>query len=241
MLDLDRYRLALADTADAMTTLINVGDLDAPVQACPGWSLADLVRHLGSVHRWAAEILRTGEPDDRVEAGPAGRGDLAAWFAEGASALLDRLGEVDPGRPTWTFGPEPRVAAFWWRRQAQETLIHGWDAAASQGAGLPISADLALDGIDEIVTMFFPRQVRLGRTSPLAAGLAIVADEQPERTFLLAGAGDTTGGEAIAAATLTGPASDLLLVLWHRQDTSSVCIEGDLDVAGQILGAAIVP
>jgi hypothetical protein len=35
----------------------------------------------------------------------------------------------------------------------------------------------ALDGVDEIVTMFFPRQVRLGCTLPPSHALAIAASE----------------------------------------------------------------
>ena len=51
--------------------------------------------------------------------------------------------------------------------------MHAGDAAASQGATRPYGAELALDGIDEVVAMFFPRQVRLGRTPPLPTALAV--------------------------------------------------------------------
>ena len=31
---------------------------DAPVPACPGWRVRDLLKHLGYVHRWAAGYVR---------------------------------------------------------------------------------------------------------------------------------------------------------------------------------------
>ncbi|MDT0347056.1 maleylpyruvate isomerase N-terminal domain-containing protein [Streptomyces litchfieldiae] len=36
---------------------------DTHVPTCPEWRLRGLVGHIGQAHRWAAEIVRTGEPD----------------------------------------------------------------------------------------------------------------------------------------------------------------------------------
>jgi uncharacterized protein (TIGR03083 family) len=136
--------------------LLDAGDLDASVPGCPGWRLTDLAHHLGGIHRWARRALVEGPSDERAIDAPTDRAALAAWFREGAGALIDTLRATDPATPCWTFGPRPRVAAFWFRRQAHETVLHTHGAAASQGLTRPLDPALALDGIDEIVTMFFP-------------------------------------------------------------------------------------
>ncbi|HEX4812030.1 MAG TPA: maleylpyruvate isomerase N-terminal domain-containing protein, partial [Nonomuraea sp.] len=79
------------------------------VPSCPGWSVADLVVHLGSVHRGVTAIVRdrltvppdpgdrsiaalpadlTGwpRPEEAPNLGPIPDG-LLGWFAEGAAAL----------------------------------------------------------------------------------------------------------------------------------------------------------
>ena len=54
--------------------------------------------------------------------------------------------------------------------------MHRWDLGAALGRDPGYPDALAADGVDEVVTMFFPRQVRLQRTAPLSTSLAVVAD-----------------------------------------------------------------
>ncbi len=63
--------------------------------------------------------------------------------------------------------------------------MHRWDLGAALGRDLGYPAELAVDGVDEVVTMFFPRQVRLGRIPPLTRSLAVAVDDGP--TWLLRG------------------------------------------------------
>ena len=93
------------------------------------------------------------------------------------------------------------------RRQAHETVLHTVDAAESQGTVTSLDPALALDGVDEVVTMFFPRQLRLGRTALLPATLGLAPTEGGH--WVLGGAGDPD-------ATVSGPAEAVLLLLWHR-------------------------
>ena len=136
-------------------------------------------------------------------------------------------------------GSEPRTAAFWFRRQAHETVMHTRDAAASQGVAEPVEPDVALDGIDEIVTMFFPRQVRLGRTARLDAALALAPDEGGRWVV----AGDGTDHNAAPDATVSGPAEAVLLLLWHRVglDDPRLTISGSRAAADDVLAAALTP
>ena len=87
---------------------------------------------------------------------------------------------------------------------------------------------LAADGVIEVATMFLPRQVRLGRISPLQGGLRIVLTDAPETAVL---AGDGTDRDAPTDATITDrTAADVLLVL-GRAELSTLAVDGDPEVA----------
>lgn len=216
---------------DAVLAVLAVGDPNAPVAACPGWDLRALVEHLGCVHRWAAEVVRTGVVADQPTAD--GVDDLAGWFADGADALLTALTAADPQAPTWSFTTD-RTAGFWRRRQALETVVHRWDAQRAVGEPAPLDAQLAADGIAEVADLFLPRQVRFGRIPPLPAAVALrPLDAGPEVRL----------GDGQLVATVTGPAEVLLLLLWHRVGPADprLSIDGDADAARSVLALALAP
>lgn len=239
MIRVDRAQESLAASIAVVADVLARGRIDAPIRACPGWDVAELVRHLGSVHRWATEVVLTGVLPERarVNEGPVDRAALIPWFDEGAAALRQALASVDPQRPTWTFGP-PQTATFWSRRQAQETLVHAWDARASQGDALVIDVDMAVDGLDEIATVMFPRQVRLERIPPLPVSV-LFAPTDDERTITLAG--DGVGGPTAIDATVRGTAAELLLLLWGRGSIDGLAIDGDASAVAAVLETAVVP
>ena len=234
------YLTYLEQAAVDFAAVVDTGDLDAAVPGCAPWRLTDLAQHLGSVHRWARAAVVEGRPDAAVITDvPSERADLGAWFREGADALLATLRGTDPENPCWAFGPRPHTASFWFRRQAHETAFHAGDAAASQGATRPYGAELAVDGIDEVVGLMFPRQVRLDRTPALLTALAVEPAEGGRWVL----AGDGTGSAQDAAATVRGPAEAILLLLWHRTtlDDDGVSVVGPRHVAETVLGNALTP
>lgn len=222
--------------AEAFGRVLETGDLDAPVPACPGWTLTDLTAHLGGVHRWARGAILTGPGPDEHPI-PAGRDAIVAWFAEGAAALHQTLSEADPDAPCWAFA-DPKVVGFWMRRQAHETCVHRWDAESSQGTPGPIDGALALDGVHEVADMFFPRQVQLGRIPPLQRSLRLSPDEGDARTL----AGDGSPVDDVDAE-LAGPAEALVLLLWGRAgvDDPRLRLTGSRAAAEEVLGAGITP
>jgi uncharacterized protein (TIGR03083 family) len=246
------YLTQLEQRADGFAQLLAEGDLEALVPPCPGWRLADLAAHLGEIHQWANHAVVAGTPDAVPTPAPQDRAGLVNWYRDAANTLLTTLRDVDPSAPVWTFGPKPRMASFWQRRQAHETTIHHWDAAASQGTALAIDDAVAEDGIDELLTVFFPRQVRLGRTPPLERALALVLDgpdgaQKPatERRRVLAGdgVGPASAPDAEADASVAGPAEALLLLLWGRIDLDDprLTIDGDPATARAVLSAGLTP
>ena len=215
-------------------------ELTAPVPSCPGWSVAVLVGHIGEAHRWAEHAVRQGNPHapdvDPPLTDPAG---LRAWYAESAALLVTTLREVGPEHPCWAFGPRPHLAGFWSRRQAHEAAVHRWDLAAAGGEDAGYPEPLALDAVDEVVRMFFPRQVRLGRIPPLTASLGITVGDQE---WLLADDG-TAPPERTPDAMVSGPAGALALLLWGRieLDDPRITLTGDQSAAAAVLAAGIVP
>jgi uncharacterized protein (TIGR03083 family) len=217
------------------------GDLHRPVPGCPGWDLATLAGHLGGVHRWARAAVTEGRPGELDETGPADTTDIAGWFADGAAALARTLRATEPEAACWTFGPPPRTAAFWQRRMPHETTLHAWDAHAALGEDFPLDRDLALDGVDEVVTMFVPRQVRLGRLAPPPDAVELRATDAPPGVgpWQLFDGGEGQAPDVVVAA----PAARLLLLLWRRipPDSDGVTVEGNETAARRILAAPLTP
>ena len=58
----DPYAAVLLAENDRLATLLTTADPATPVPTCPGWSLLQLLRHVGRGHRWAA---RTAAPAAR--------------------------------------------------------------------------------------------------------------------------------------------------------------------------------
>lgn len=237
MLSRDTYLDALARDAAEFARLLRDGDLGAPVPDCDGWSVVDLAGHLGGVHRWAHDAVVTGAPGDEPT-GPRERAPLVAWFEEGASALHLTLSTTDPGAECWTFGPRPRTVAFWVRRQPHETAMHLRDLRRALGVVSSLDPAFAADGVDEVVSVFFPRQVRLGRTAPLDRGVRLVATDVDASWVL---AGDGTDPRAPHAAALEGSAESLLLWLWGRTGGDGLRAAGDPAAVDEARAAALTP
>ncbi|GIG90829.1 maleylpyruvate isomerase N-terminal domain-containing protein [Plantactinospora endophytica] len=150
-----RVRLLECLAADqARLRQVASADLTAAVPSCPDWTVADLVRHVALVYLHKVECMRTGRMPTAWPPDLSGTEPLA---------LLDRAylalrGEFD-GRdpaalaPTW-YDPDQTVG-FWLRRMAQETVVHRVDAELATAQPVAeIPADLAADGIDEILRIF---------------------------------------------------------------------------------------
>ena len=86
---------------------------DDAVPTCPDWTVRDLVRHTGGVHRWATGFVRgRTEPldadlDEVVGTWPADA-ELAGWLGQGCADLADALAAAPDDLQCWTFLPAPR-------------------------------------------------------------------------------------------------------------------------------------
>ncbi|MGW6708102.1 maleylpyruvate isomerase family mycothiol-dependent enzyme [Streptomyces sp. NPDC054956] len=224
---------ALADAAERAGT-------DAFVPACPEWRVSDLLRHTGSVHRWATGYVAEGR-SERVPfpVAPEFTGaELLTWFREGHAALVRALTEAPADVQCWTFLPTapPSPLAFWARRQAHETTMHRIDAEAALGRPFgAVEPAFAEDGVDELLTGFHARPQSTVRTaeprvmrvhaSDTGAVWTVHLSKEPARTVR-----GEVEGEA-ADCTLTGGAAWLYTALWNRVPLTGPGVTGDAGLA----------
>ncbi|CDO11420.1 maleylpyruvate isomerase family mycothiol-dependent enzyme [Mycolicibacterium cosmeticum] len=211
------------------TALAGGPDLDRPVPTCPGWTITDLLAHLWVIQTWVRSILRAREVQPTPEPGPAPVAD----FVDGIPDYLTAMRAISPDEPCWNFGAPPRTAGWWIRRQAHEHAIHRVDLESVFGTTPVFDAAFAADGVDEIVTMFYPRQVRMERTAPVSETVRIVTTDTGHSWTL---------GTGEPVATVTADAATLYLGLWKRLDLPATAqIDGDEAAARRTLGLALTP
>lgn len=239
-MEVDRHVDALEREGRSLVESARRADPDARVPACPAWRIADLLAHVGFVHRWATRYVATAlteaveEPGEEtiLQAAPP-VAERCDWVAEGHGALVSALRSAPSDLVCWTFLEAPSPLAMWARRQAHETAVHRADAELAAAALTPVEPELAVDGIDELLFCFFSRPPRRAMALPggeLTFGLD--ATDRAERWSIRV---SERGVEAEKGhgerdvdvdVDVRGTASDLYLLLWHRRP-----LEG-LDVVG---------
>ncbi|CAM3343247.1 maleylpyruvate isomerase family mycothiol-dependent enzyme [Kibdelosporangium persicum] len=229
---IDWLRAQTAAFAEAATRV----DLDKQVVTCPEWSVRMLVAHIGHSHRQAANIVRTGEPeqfrDPRTAEVPP---DWEPWVRDGAEELADAVTEAGT-KQVWAYVGQ-RPASFWLRRMLHDTTVHAVDAARTAGVGYRIPADVAVDGIEEALDVISapgvealkPDFVHLrgtGQTLQLRAseGEAWLITRTP------AGPSWKRGETGSPDVTLLAGAQDLLLLCYGRLGLDDVTVTGDREL-----------
>ena len=235
-MDRSQYFAALAVESAAFDEAVSACPLSAPVPSCPEWTVADLVYHLGGVHRfWAAVVAqRLSSPSGVERPLRPPPEDLVAWAREQASALQAALAGAEPATPVWTWAAQQDVG-FVDRRMAQETAVHRWDAQLAAGAPEPIDPALASDGVDEFLTVMVadPRFTR-----PIGGSVHLHATDTPGEWLVTDrddGAVLVTREHAKGTVALRGPADRLLLALWGRLPLEDLEIIGERSVAERLL------
>jgi len=219
--------------ADAFLAAARLG-LEPMVPGCPEWTVGDLTFHLGCVHRFhTAHITRgvTTPPEERVQPDVTD-GELLAWFDEGVDELLITLRTVEPASPAWNWAQHtPQVASFWSRRMALETAVHRWDAESAHANASGFDVDVAVDGVDELLTVMGPSQPE--EASP--TGVAVVRATDADAAWAVRLAPSSfevlTDIPAESDATLEGTSSALLLALWGRIPVTDLTVTGDRALA----------
>jgi uncharacterized protein (TIGR03083 family) len=232
---------ALRSDGPAFGAAVSTAAADTAVPTCPGWTVPDLVRHLGTFYAWArSHVVRgvTSAPEQRLADAvpdvPAWPETIEWWTAEHAS-LVRRLDAVDPEMPAWNPMPQPKKAGYWFRRLAHDTAVHRWDAQFAVGAVEPLEGKLATDGVSEVIDTMLPGGRRQGSTDRQGVVHLVAADVAQEWYVRLRGPGialldtgtllDTDDHHTMAQAV--GTASDLMLALYGRVRFDVLDVSGD--------------
>ncbi len=233
------YSAALLAENGRFADLLRDAEPSTPVPSCPGWTLKQLLRHVGRGDRWAAQIIddrlsdyldpravRHGKPPDDADG-------TIEWLRGGAQDIVDAVERAGGDVEVWTFlGPRP--ATWWVRRRLHEVAVHRADAALALGAEYRLSPEVAADGLTE----WLERVVIQASEEPLPLSngetLHLHADDGGEWTMRGDGrAVKLSAGHADEAdATVSGPVTALLLTTVRRlpSDDPQVTVSGDAGV-----------
>ncbi|MEV6583219.1 maleylpyruvate isomerase N-terminal domain-containing protein [Streptomyces sp. NPDC051582] len=221
--------------------------LDAPVPTCPGWSLLDLVKHLGGGDRFWAAIVGAGPagapPAEAVAARaalevPQEREALLAWLDASTQLLLSALRAAGPESGCWTWWPasqSPQTAGGTARHRVQETAVHTYDAQLAAGAPRPLPVELALDGVEEFLFTVcatpsaWPHEpTAFDFHAAEGRSWRLTVDGDGARTTRIPVPTAATGEDSDAAgASVHGTASELVLYLYDRVKADSLHVDGD--------------
>jgi uncharacterized protein (TIGR03083 family) len=217
----DEHGAALAAAAEQL-------DERAPVPSCPGWTVDDVLGHVGMIHRWARAIMLAAPGSGRIGYGEIPVDGRSDWYRAGLTELLDTLSSAPDDLAVWAFLPAPNPKAFWARRQAHETAIHRADLEQAREAPWRFAPGFAADGIDELLNGFLARPSTRLRADPPASVLVAPTDADVwwHMTISPDGRATRSDGDPGADATLRGTASDLYLYLWNREPQLPVEFSG---------------
>jgi uncharacterized protein (TIGR03083 family) len=217
-------------------------DLTADVPSCPGWTVADLARHTGTIHRWATDIVqsrataRLAAPD--VTSPWESADGWGQWIASGATPLLTALRLAGPLTPVWSWGPG-RTSGWWARRVLHETTVHRADAELALGLADPdIDPVVAADGIDEFLFNLPSARRPYPHLASLPTGASLhlhATDTDGEWVIRFTDSGIAwERGHQKATTAIRGPVTSLLLFTYGRRPVSdrSLASFGDEGIPG---------
>jgi uncharacterized protein (TIGR03083 family) len=220
--------------------------LDAVVPTCPGWTVTDLTRHVGTVYLHKTAAMRDGaEPEENWPPAEFADADPVALLERGYAALRDEFAGRRPGDPAGSWYPPDQTVGFWGRRMAQETVIHRIDAELGAGQPVaPVPADLAVDGIDELLKVFVAYAV-----VDWGAYFTEILDASPGRTYTVRTDGAAwrvrtgpgqfiveDGADGDTDVTISGPPTDVLRWVWNRagDEPSAVTVDGPAEAVDEL-------
>lgn len=236
-------------------------DPAAPVPACPAWTAADLLWHLGGEvqHQWAW-VVEHRPRDPGAGYAPPTRPDSVAGLLDvlddASARLVAALRDGDPAEPAWTWADDEadRTLGFIARRQALEAQVHRLDAEQVVGDVRPLDPALSADGVEEVLAVMYGGCPPWGRFEPgptwvrwdltdtgdeLWTRLGLFGGTSPDGTRTYADEDDLALSEEpgpAASLVVSGTAAGLQAWLWHRADDAGVTVSGDEDAYARLAG-----
>ncbi|GAA0237848.1 maleylpyruvate isomerase family mycothiol-dependent enzyme [Cryptosporangium japonicum] len=231
-MDHGEYCKALFREIDRLAALLSDADLSTPVPSTPAWDLAKLATHVGATERWVTAMINSGSVEklpfsDFEQNVPTESTAVSDWVAAGVDALISALVAAPAHQQVWTLGGQTRPTLFWARRMLHEATVHRVDAALALKAPTTVDPTVAVDGIDEILTIlpYAPRLAGFGAVRGEGQSIELVATDVDTRWRIDVGAtayawSHTSTGEA--TVTATAPVAGLYLFLWGRPSVPQI-------------------
>jgi uncharacterized protein (TIGR03083 family) len=230
-------------------------DPTSPVPCCPDWEAIDLLWHLTDVQWFWGTIVDEvlTDPEDaerRKPERPDSHGATLELFRRASDRLQQALSSTAPDTPMWTWHDSDKSAGFIRRRQAHEALIHRVDAEQTAGLVSAVDSALAVDGVDEILTVMIAGIPSWASFEPDGVSVRIEATDSDRHWGLAFGrmqgtspfSGTTYDLEAAtlgldapaAQTTIEGRSEDVDLWLWGRADLDRLSVAGDSALADRL-------
>jgi uncharacterized protein (TIGR03083 family) len=237
-MDYARFLDCLTSDFDRLRSIVPT-DPTAPVPTCPGWTVADLTRHVGEVYMHKTLAMREGTEPARWPPKELADEEPLALLDRAYATLREEFATRKPEDRAGTWYRPDQTVGFWIRRMAHETVIHRIDAELGTGQAVaPVQPDLAVDGIDELLKIFVAYSVAEWRDY-----FADILGRSPGWTYLVRTDGSAwqmrTGpglftvadgaGHDAADVTVSGPPTAVLRWVWNREDPdkpSDATVEG---------------
>ena len=245
-----RLRERLGEEFRLLRAAVTAADPGTRVPSCPDWDVDQLAHHVAGAYLHKVECIRQGVFPEDWPLEPLDPDPVAVL--DGAfAALTAAFDEYRPGDPAATFLEADQTVGFWIRRMCHETVVHRLDAELAAGLEFaPVPADIALDGVDEFLSLFIGAATRQWTES--YAEVLHGADPRP-LAVASAGEGWTLTASSVGvevsrgaapsanpmlanpAALVSGEPTDVLLWLWGRAADRVVRREGDAALVDQLL------
>ncbi len=210
--------------------LIAPHGLDRPVPACPPWDVRKVLEHLAAMYDHKVIAMRLGrKPKDGewVTDPPYGK-DTVEWFGDEHAKLLAELEAHSPKDFAWSWWERDQSVGFWYRRMALETVVHRIDVETGFGVPRAVDAELAVDGIDEVLTVMLSGDEGAATQVPGTGRVEVLAGDSAWSIVLEESRTTVTPGRRTSPhAMLTGDPSELFLYLWGRVPIDGLTRRGD--------------
>lgn len=240
LIDHGRLLEVLRAEAESLTVAARAVPAATPVPTCPGFTVGEIVRHVGGVYRVARLWITGGHRPLDWQADPEPGETGEQYLRAGLADLLAELTAHGPGAFAASWWPADRTYGFWSRRTTHETTVHRTDAEAAAGREVTeIPEDIAVDGVDEVLSVWFGRRLpMLGLSGTTTRSVAVrtgghtwIARAGPEETV----AWRCPAAEAGRAdSTVSGTPMAVYLWLWGRVGHHAVGWDGDPDAIAQL-------
>lgn len=201
----------------AFESLLATPIFGLPVPDCPQWNVRDLVLHVGRIHHFFAEMVRSGRdrPFPLSEIAAPTESEVIAWAKQGKEDFVAEVVAHGSTDFAWSWTQDKTVA---WvvRRLLHEIVVHRWDLENALGNTMPTAAEVASDCVDEFLVSFV-----VGRKSDnqLPAGSVHLhcTDTEGEWMLKFSEKGiELTREHAKGDVAIRGKADDLARLLWRR-------------------------